>query len=63
VVVLEGPAGIGKTRLLAAARSAALDAGVRVLAARASEKRTARHGHLHRHRGGRRRQQDAAVDP
>jgi DNA-binding CsgD family transcriptional regulator len=37
VVVLEGPAGIGKTRLLATARTAALGAGVRVLAARGSE--------------------------
>jgi DNA-binding CsgD family transcriptional regulator len=35
--VLEGPAGIGKTSLLAAARERARGAGLRVLAARASE--------------------------
>jgi DNA-binding CsgD family transcriptional regulator len=36
-VALEGPAGIGKTRLLAAARAAARDAGFRVLLARPGE--------------------------
>ena len=36
VLVLEGPAGIGKTRLLEAARSAARERGFRVLVARAS---------------------------
>jgi DNA-binding CsgD family transcriptional regulator len=36
-VVLEGPAGIGKTALLAAARSAAADAGMRVLRSRGAE--------------------------
>ena len=36
-IVVEGPAGIGKTRLLAAARDRARDAGVRVLRARGSE--------------------------
>src|SRR5919199_5268448 len=37
VLVVEGPAGIGKTRLLAAARKAAVaEEGFRVLAARAS---------------------------
>jgi len=37
VVAVEGPGGIGKTRLLAAARGAARDAGMRTLQARASE--------------------------
>ncbi|HEX8123777.1 MAG TPA: AAA family ATPase [Solirubrobacteraceae bacterium] len=37
LVVLEGPAGIGKTRLLRAARDRAAEAGMRVLAARGSE--------------------------
>ncbi|WP_028062718.1 helix-turn-helix transcriptional regulator [Solirubrobacter soli] len=37
VVAVEGPGGIGKTRLLAAARSTGRDAGMRVLHARASE--------------------------
>ena len=37
VVVIEGPAGIGKTRLLAEARRLAHDAGAHVLIARASE--------------------------
>jgi DNA-binding CsgD family transcriptional regulator len=36
-VVVEGPAGIGKTALVAAARALALDAGLRPLAARGSE--------------------------
>ena len=36
-VVVEGPAGIGKTALLAAARTAAADEGMRVLRARANE--------------------------
>ena len=36
-VVVEGPAGIGKTALLGAARSAAADRGMRVLWARATE--------------------------
>ena len=35
--ILEGPAGIGKTSLLAEARARAADAGMRVLEARASE--------------------------
>jgi DNA-binding CsgD family transcriptional regulator len=37
LVVVEGPAGIGKTRLVRAAREAAARAGMRVLAARGSE--------------------------
>ena len=37
VVAVEGPGGIGKTRLLAAARGAAREAGMRTLHARASE--------------------------
>ena len=37
MAVVEGPAGIGKTRLLGAAASLAADAGVRVLRARAGE--------------------------
>ena len=37
LVVIEGPAGIGKTRLLRAARDAIMSDGVRVLAARAGE--------------------------
>lgn len=37
LVVIEGPAGIGKTRLLREARERAARAGMRVLAARASE--------------------------
>jgi len=37
IVVVEGPAGIGKTALLAAARTAAADEGMRVLRARANE--------------------------
>jgi DNA-binding CsgD family transcriptional regulator len=37
LVVLEGPAGIGKTRLLRAAREHASRAGIRILAARGSE--------------------------
>ena len=37
VVAVEGPGGIGKTRLLAAARGAAREAGMRTLQARASE--------------------------
>ena len=37
LVVVEGPAGIGKSRLLAAARRTAADAGAVVLAARCSE--------------------------
>jgi predicted ATPase len=36
-VVLEGPAGIGKTALLAAARTAAANSGMRVLRSRGSE--------------------------
>src|SRR6478736_5069157 len=36
-VVIEGPAGIGKTALLAAARSAAADGGMRVLRSRGTE--------------------------
>jgi DNA-binding CsgD family transcriptional regulator len=36
-VVVEGPAGIGKTALLAAARTAAADGGMRVLRSRATE--------------------------
>src|SRR5438046_9798431 len=36
-VVVEGPAGIGKTALLAAARTAAAHDGMRVLRARATE--------------------------
>ena len=36
-VVIEGPAGIGKTALLAAARTAAADGGMRVLRARGTE--------------------------
>jgi predicted ATPase len=36
-VVLEGPAGIGKTALLAAARTAAAESGMRVLCARGTE--------------------------
>src|SRR5206468_4394086 len=36
-VVIEGPAGIGKTALLAAARTAAAEDGMRVLRARATE--------------------------
>jgi DNA-binding CsgD family transcriptional regulator len=36
-VVVEGPAGIGKTALLAAARAAAADGGMRVLRSRGSE--------------------------
>ena len=36
-VVVEGPAGIGKTALLAAARNAATEGGMRVLRARATE--------------------------
>jgi DNA-binding CsgD family transcriptional regulator/tetratricopeptide (TPR) repeat protein len=36
-LVLEGPAGIGKTALLAAARTAAADSGMRVLRARGTE--------------------------
>src|SRR6266498_3116108 len=36
-LVLEGPAGIGKTALLAAARTAAADGGMRVLRARGTE--------------------------
>jgi DNA-binding CsgD family transcriptional regulator len=36
-VVVEGPAGIGKTALLAAARTAALDDGMRVLRSRGTE--------------------------
>ncbi len=36
VVVVEGPAGIGKTRLLDCARAAAVERGLRVLVARAS---------------------------
>ncbi len=37
LALIEGPAGIGKTRLLAAARELAGESGVRALAARASE--------------------------
>src|SRR6266566_9143063 len=36
-VVIEGPAGIGKTALLAAARKAAADGGMRVLRSRGTE--------------------------
>ena len=36
-VVIEGPAGIGKTALLAAARTAAADSGMRVLRSRGTE--------------------------
>src|SRR6187551_1079278 len=36
-VVIEGPAGIGKTALLAAARTAAADGGMRVLRSRGAE--------------------------
>jgi len=36
-VVIEGPAGIGKTALLAAARTAAAEGGMRVLRSRATE--------------------------
>src|SRR2546430_3726836 len=36
-VVVEGPAGIGKTALLAAARTAAAEGGMRVLRSRATE--------------------------
>src|SRR5436309_2701717 len=36
-VVIEGPAGIGKTALLAAVRTAATDGGMRVLRARGTE--------------------------
>jgi DNA replication protein DnaC len=36
-VVIEGPAGIGKTALLAAARTEAAESGLRVLRARATE--------------------------
>src|SRR6266545_3247346 len=36
-VVIEGPAGIGKTALLAAARTAAADGGMRVLRSRGTE--------------------------
>jgi DNA-binding CsgD family transcriptional regulator len=39
-VVVEGPAGIGKTALLAAARTAAAEEGMRVLRARATEMET-----------------------
>src|SRR5205809_1392050 len=39
-VVVEGPAGIGKTALLAAARIAATEAGMRVLRSRATEMET-----------------------
>lgn len=47
-IVIEGPAGIGKTRLLGAARERARDAGVRVLRARGSElERTAPFGLVH----------------
>src|SRR5829696_8015467 len=37
LVVIEGPAGIGKTALLAAARTAAADSGMRVLRSRGTE--------------------------
>ncbi|MDQ4049545.1 MAG: ATP-binding protein, partial [Actinomycetota bacterium] len=37
VVLIEGPPGVGKTRLLEAARADALTAGMRVLHARATE--------------------------
>src|SRR3712207_3742256 len=37
VLVVEGPGGIGKTSVLAAARTRAREAGMRVLAARGSE--------------------------
>ena len=36
-VVIEGPAGIGKTSLLAAARTVAAESGMRVLRSRATE--------------------------
>ena len=39
-VVVEGPAGIGKTALLAAARTAAAESGMRVLRSRATEMET-----------------------
>jgi len=39
-LVIEGPAGIGKTALLAAARTAAADGGMRVLRSRATEMET-----------------------
>jgi len=39
-VVIEGPAGIGKTALLAAARTAAAESGMRVLRSRATELET-----------------------
>jgi len=39
-VVVEGPAGMGKTALLAAARTAAAEAGMRVLRSRATEMET-----------------------
>src|SRR5204862_6049559 len=39
-VVIEGPAGIGKTALLAAARTAAAEGGMRVLRSRATEMET-----------------------
>ena len=39
-VVVEGPAGIGKTALLAAARTAAAEGGMRVLRSRATEMET-----------------------
>jgi DNA-binding CsgD family transcriptional regulator len=39
-VVVEGPAGIGKTAVLAAARTAAAEAGMRVLRSRATEMET-----------------------
>jgi predicted ATPase len=37
VVLIEGPAGIGKTRLLAAAREVAAERGLQALLARGSE--------------------------
>ena len=37
VVIVEGPAGIGKTSLLAAGRDAAVTAGIRTLIARSDE--------------------------
>ena len=39
-VVVDGPAGIGKTAVLAAARTAAAEAGMRVLRSRATEMET-----------------------